>query len=378
MKTEIRNPFLYGQSVTDENFCNRVNELDDIRRHTFSGQNLFIYSYRRLGKTSLIRQALGQLGREKKVVSCFLDMERITSQAQFVGLYAQALGNLLVRLDKVEKIRSFFRSLIPKVDFSPTGEVSVSVEFSKTPSGIERCLSEVMDLPQKLAEKYKKRVVVVFDEFQEVAGLDGAGFEKTLRSFIQHHKDVCYIFMGSKTHIIIDMFNNPKRAFYRSATVYPLGNIASEAMERYVKSRFSDSRKKISEALAKEIVRRAKGLPHYVQMLAWHVWERCDGEVSEEDVTGAIQQLLRSQDELYQTWLDGSSLNQRAVLHALADEVEIFSQETMIQYNLGAASTVQSALKALVKNGFVNKEKNKYHLADPFFRMWLSPNFIRP
>lgn len=370
MKREILNPFLYGQSVTDENFCNRVKELEDIRRHTASGQNLFIYSHRRLGKTSLVRQALGQLDKEKKVVSCFLDMERVTSQAQFVELYAQALGNLLARLDKVEKIRNLFRSLIPKIDFSPTGEVSVSVEFAKTPSGIDRCLSEVMDLPQKLAEKYKKRVVVVFDEFQEVAKLNGAGFEKTLRSFIQHHKDVCYIFMGSKTHIIIDMFNDPKRAFYRSATVYPLGHIASEEMERYVKNRFTESQKKISKALAEEIVRQAKGLPHYVQMLAWHVWERCEKEVSEVEVSEAIQQLLRSQDELYQTWMDTSSMNQRAVLRALAYEVEIFSQETITQYDLGAASTVQSALKALVKKGLVNKEGSKYSLADPLFAMW--------
>lgn len=365
------NPFLYGQPVTDENFCNRVKELDDIRRHTASGQNLFIYSHRRLGKTSLVRQALGQLDKDKKVVSCFLDMERVTSQAQFVELYAQALGNLLVRLDKVEKIRSLFRSLIPKVDFSPTGEVSVSVEFSKTLSAIERCLSEVMDLPQRLAEKYHKRVVVVFDEFQEVAGLDGAGFEKTLRSFIQHHKDVCYIFMGSKTHIIIDMFNDPKRAFYRSATVYPLGNIASEELERYVKNRFAKSGKKISGPMTQKMVQQARGLPHYVQMLAWHVWERCDKEVREEEVTEAIKQLLCSQDELYQTWLDGSSLNQRAVLRALSDEVEIFSRETIVRYDLGAVSTVQSALKALVKKGFVNKEKSEYRLADPFFGMWL-------
>lgn len=367
----MHNPFLYGQSVTDENFCNRVKELDDIRRHTASGQNLFIYSHRRLGKTSLVRQALRQLDKDKKVVSCFLDMERVTSQAQFVELYAQALGNLLVRLDKVEKIRSLFRSLIPKVDFSPTGEVSVSVEFAKSTSSIERCLSEVMDLPQKLAEKYKKRVIVVFDEFQEVAGLDGARFEKTLRSFIQHHKDVCYIFMGSKTHVIIDMFNNPKRAFYRSATVYPLGSIASEELERYVENRFTKSGKKSSPVLIKKIVRQALGLPHYVQMLAWHVWERCDREVREEDLVEAVTELLRSQDELYQTWFDGSSLNQRAVLRALTHEVEIFSQETIAQYDLGAASTVQSVLKSLVKKGFVNKEKNRYMLADPFFGIWL-------
>ncbi|MBI4223768.1 MAG: ATP-binding protein, partial [Deltaproteobacteria bacterium] len=304
-------------------------------------------------------------------VSCFLDMERVTSQAQFVEIYAQTLGNLILKLDRVEKIRDFFRSLIPKIDFSPTGEVSVSVEFAKTSSGIERCLSEVMDLPQKIAEKYRKKVVVVFDEFQEVTNLNGPSFEKTLRSFIQHHKDVCYIFMGSKTHLIIDMFNDPKRAFYRSATVYPLGNIPGKELEGYVEGRFAQSGKKITKSMAQKIVRKARGLPHYVQMLAWHVWERSEKEVREEEVNEAIHQLLRAQNELYRTWLDGSTLSQRAVLRALADEVEIFSQEVMTRHNLGAASTVQSALKALVWKGFVGKEESRYALSDPFFVLWL-------
>src|SRR3990167_1573898 len=180
----MRNPFLYGQSVTGDNFCNRIKELSDINRHIESGQNLFIYSNRRIGKTSLVRQALIRLSKNKGIVSIFIDLERITSKAQFLEIYAQAIANAFVSLSKIEKIRDFFRALIPRIEFSPTGEVSVSVEFSKSEASIRRGLEEVMDLPQLLAKKYKKRVVVVFDEFQEVANLNGGEFEKYIRSFI--------------------------------------------------------------------------------------------------------------------------------------------------------------------------------------------------
>ena len=367
----MRNPFLYGQSVTGDNFCNRIKELSDINRHIESGQNLFIYSNRRIGKTSLVRQALIRLSKNKGIVSIFIDLERITSKAQFLEIYAQAIANAFVSLSKIEKIRDFFRALIPRIEFSPTGEVSVSVEFSKSEASIRRGLEEVMDLPQLLAKKYKKRVVVVFDEFQEVANLNGVEFEKYIRSFIQHHKNVCYIFMGSKTRIIIDMFNNPKRAFYRSATVYPL-NIPNEEMERYIKERFEATEKKISNVIAAEIVQKAQGLPHYVQMLAWHVWERCGNEVQLENINDATQQLLLSQRELYYTWYNDSTLNQKSILFALSQGDEVFSQDAIIKHDLRAASTVQSGIKSLVSKGFVNKEENKYALADPFFAIWLS------
>lgn len=368
----MTNPFLFGQSVTGEHFCNRTKELADIASHIASGQNLFIYSHRRLGKTSLVREALRKLTKNKKIIPILVDMERVTSKGQFVKIYAGAIAGVITKLEKLEKIRNFFKSIIPKIEFSPIGEMSVSVEFASNKSTINNCLDEIMDLPQKLAEKYKKRFVVVFDEFQEIEQLNGEEFEKYLRSFIQHHKDVCYIFMGSKTSIIIEMFNNPKRAFYRSAAVYPLTTIPADEIKRYVETRFAKSGKRISKEFAEKIVQLARGLPHYAQMLAWYVWEMCEREAKDSDIDKGVGELIRSQNDLYTAWCDNSSLNQRAVLYALSKGADIFSQEAIIEYDLGAASTVQSAIKSLVNKGLVNKEKNKYWLADPFFTVWLS------
>ena len=56
---------------------------------------------------------------------------------------------------------------------------------------------EIMNLPQKLAEKGYV-VCVVFDEFQEIIRLNGNDFQRELRSVIQHHSNVSNIFCGSK------------------------------------------------------------------------------------------------------------------------------------------------------------------------------------
>lgn len=79
-------------------------------------------------------------------------------------------------------------------------------------------LSDVLDLPEKLAQT-GKRIVIVFDEFQEITKFDKFNFESLLRSKIQQ-QNVNYLFLGSRTNLLNDMFNNKKRAFITPPRTY--------------------------------------------------------------------------------------------------------------------------------------------------------------
>ncbi len=254
------------------------------------------------------------------------------------------------------------------------GNWKVSFDFSRTKSSIERALEEVYELPEKIAKDYKKRVVVIFDEFQEISQFNGKQFEKKMRSFIQHHNEVCYIFMGSKTHIILEMFSDPERAFYKSAKVYPLPSISTEELVNFICKRFKSSSKKISNLLAKEIVNLSKNIPYYVQMLSSTIWLNVSDEVKDGDIKNALEETLLSQNELFYSWHDFCSPHQRAVLNALVKTDEIFSQDTRLLYNLGSSASVQTSLRSLMKNGLVTKDNSKYHIVDPFFQIWLEKN----
>jgi hypothetical protein len=70
-----------------------------------------------------------------------------------------------------------------------------------------------------------QKLLVVFDEFQEIDKYTDLGFEKRLRSHIQVHKNIGYIFSGSQKHILTQMFNTTDRAFYQMAKSYPLKQI---------------------------------------------------------------------------------------------------------------------------------------------------------
>ena len=50
----MKNPFEYGGVVSGDAFCNREKELTEILSSMENSETLFVYSERRLGKTSLI------------------------------------------------------------------------------------------------------------------------------------------------------------------------------------------------------------------------------------------------------------------------------------------------------------------------------------
>jgi len=367
------NPFRYGSAVTGEYFCNRVHEIQELKSYIKSAQNVFIYSNRRLGKTSLIKVVSETLAKE--VITIYVDVHRASSPAQFLEIYSKAISQaFLSRKEKIERIASFFSRVIPTFEFGKDGNWKVSFDFSRTKSSVERALDEVYELPEKIAKDYKKRVVVIFDEFQEISQFNGKQFERKMRSFIQHHSEVCYIFMGSKTHIILEMFSDPERAFYKSAKVYPLPPIYTEELVNFICRRFESGGKKISNLLAKKIVNLSKNIPYCVQMLSSTIWLNSSEEVKDFDIENALEEILLSQNELFYSWYDFCSPHQRAVLNALVKTNEIFSQDARLLYNLGSTSSVQTSLRALMKNGLVSKDNGKYHIVDPFFQIWLKRN----
>lgn len=122
----------------------------------------------------------------------------------------------------------------PKVDFGVEGR-----SVSKTD------LTEVLAAPQVLAERSGKTVVVVFDEFQQIADYDDDLAERQIRSSIQHHKNVAYLFLGSRKHLLQSMFLDQSRPLYRSAMHYPVGPIVTKHWQPFIAKRFTDAKKNV-------------------------------------------------------------------------------------------------------------------------------------
>jgi hypothetical protein len=127
----------------------------------------------------------------------------------------------------LEVAKQLFSRLTPSVTADAEGKPKVTFGFSMTgPPGPE--IEEVLAAPAKIAEQGKRKVVIVFDEIQQVLEYESDLVERRLRSIIQKHRDVSYIFLGSRKHLIQKIFLDRSRPLYRAAGHYPLGSIGTE------------------------------------------------------------------------------------------------------------------------------------------------------
>ena len=372
----MANPFNYLQFATGDQFYDRREVRKDLLSRFLSGQtNVVLYGPRRYGKSLLVAELVGDL--EKAGIPCVtLDVVKVPSIDMFVSAYATKVYRRLAPVKfEFRKLGMFLKSLRPKMSLGPTGETGLSFEPSGATVGPE-ALTEVLDLPQKLLSG-KGRAVVVFDEFQEVKDLlPNDGFERVMRSAIQSHRNVSYIFLGSRYHMLRRMFTDHNRPFYKSAVTILLGKPPVEESVRFVIDRFASAGKSIARDAAERLVGKIENIPYFIQQLGFETFRIVDDahrkSVSSADVDSAFANLSCFNRDQYEQLMLTLSVSQKKLLIALAHEqTDEFGDVYRRRYALGVSSTVNSAKSKLMEDGHIERSDGKYVVADPFFAQFL-------
>jgi len=160
------------------------------------------------------------------------------------------------------------RTLRPTVAVPGTG---VSVRPHLDGEAARRLLA-LLDLPRRVFERGGERVMVVFDEFQQVmeqpTPLDGV-----IRSVIeQHAEEASYVFAGSHAGLMARLFGDRERPFYGQARPLELGPLTDEDLAEFVAGRFEGTDRSPGPALAL-LLEAAEGHPQRAMLLAHYLWE---------------------------------------------------------------------------------------------------------
>lgn len=374
-RIKMENPFCYGEAVGDAFFMNREKEIEELKSEFRSSQNIIIFSPRRYGKTSLIKKVLFDLEKEGFIV-VYIDLFWATSKEKFIELYAKALAKNF--RSKIKTALSSIKSLLPRLvsKVIVTSDGSLDFEFSFDIRKEEvPILEDLYEAVHKVASVKKKKAVVVFDEFQEILALKDEGIERQMRSHFQFHRNVAYVFLGSKTHLLQKLFANSKRAFYGSGRFYPLRKIPQEQFFAWIKERFARTGLRIEDTQVDRILELTTSHPYYTQQLCHFIWERThnQSEVTALDIENSLEEILASQSANYVNIWDLLNANQRNFLMALTiePEVNIFAKEFLTKYNLGMPSHIQRIISSLIEKQILLKENDKVVFADVFLPIWI-------
>lgn len=375
----METPFVFGKIATDKNFTDREQETAILVEHFKSLINTIIISPRRWGKSSLVNKASKlAVEQDNKLIICHIDLFNVRDEEHFYSLLAQkVISATSSKWDEtVDLIRRFFSRLSPKITIGtdPMNEVSVDFEMKD----VVKNPDEVLDLAEKIAKMKGLKIVVCIDEFQNISEFsDPDYFQKKLRSHWQQHQNVSYCLYGSKRHMMLEVFTDSSKPFYKFGNLMFLNKIETPYLVSFFKERFADTKKKITEEACNLIVEFTDNHPYYAQQLAQLSWLRTKDICTEDIVREAHTSLVEQLSLLFATITENLTTQQLHYLKALlAGEKSISSTETMHRYKISSPTSIARSKASLIKNDILDNKAGEISFQDPIYAYWLKTVFF--
>ncbi len=372
------NPFRYGDLALDEAFTDRTNELEELKSDMRNGQHVVVFAPRRYGKTSLIWRAGQDLIRRREVLVAQVDLMKAPTRERFAAKLAASIYEDIASplLRARDRATSVFRSLrvAPAMTLDTDGTVSFSFQAGHSTADIYATLEHLLELPARLAADRDRKVAVVFDEFQEIVKIDRQ-LLPLMRSVFQEQPEVSHIYLGSKRHMMEQIFNDENEPFWRSAKHMELGVIPPDQFARFIRSRFTKTGRTAPASVVGGMLAITQAHPYGTQELAYALWEVTPpgSSAGEAELERALARVLQSENAHFQHIWETASRVQRVVLEALARDPgrPPFAATYRREHNLPGASTVQRSLDSLAAEELIERAAAGYRIAEPFLAEWI-------
>ncbi|MFM9837376.1 MAG: AAA family ATPase [Cyclobacteriaceae bacterium] len=372
-------PFLYGKTVSSGAFTNRTADIERLKNNLENHISTILISPRRWGKSSLVKKVASSLHqRNTKVV--FIDLLGVRNEDEFYKQFAsEVIKSSSNKLNEwIQNGKEFLKHITPKISIGtdPTQDFEISFEWKE----LEKHYKEILNLPEKIAEKKKLHLVICIDEFQNCGSFrEPLLFQKRLRTEWQHHQRVTYCLYGSRQHMMTALFEKQSMPFYKFGDVMYLPKIERTEWIKFISRQFAATKKSISEKLADVIAAFVDDHSYYVQQLSYLVWVSSAKSVTRETVERAAETLLEQNALLYTRDTEELTNAQHNFLKAVAENIHkgLSSKAIVHEYRLGTSANVLKIKKSLLQKELIEEGSEGVHFVDPVYKRWFQKNILQ-
>ena len=373
MNINIINPFITTGYAGAAYFCDREQETADITRMLVNGNNVALISPRRYGKTNLIRHCFAQPEIAEKYYTFVIDIYSTKSVADLVHRLGLSILEALKPLGRKawEKFITVLSSVRSGISYDISGNPSwmMSIGDITTPT---TTLEEIF----YYLEHADKPCIVAIDEFQQITHYGDERIEATLRTHVQQCTNTHFIFSGSQRHLMGQMFTSPARPFYQSVSIYNLPLLPEDKYVEFCVRLFEEYGKQLSQDVPHALYERFGGVTYYMQRVMNELFSRTltDGICTSENIEEAIHYIILTSASTYEDLMYQLPEKQSLVLRAIAKEGKaqnLTSGKFIKRHGLLSASSVKSAVPALLDKGLITSDKGVYQVYDKFLEIWL-------
>ena len=365
------NPFILSGYHSPAYFCDRQEELAWLEEQFRNERNAVLYAYRRMGKTALIKHFFYHLEKDKRAKTVFVDLLGTTSMPEankkLANAIVQQFGNLDGGIGK--RMLAMLSSLGATIGLDPiSGAPQISLGLVQA-SEVERSMEAIGSFLKDI----KQPVVIAIDEFQQITDYAKQNAEAIFRSWTQEFPMIRFIFSGSHRHMMQTMFTEQSRPFYNSAQMWSLEPINKIDYATFIWAFFKKANFEISQPLLDKIFDWCRMQTYYVQLICNKLYGRRQA-VSDDLLLEVQHEIVQQEAPLFGTYQQLLTDFQWRTLKAIALRENVqspTSQEFLSKYDLGAASSVSTALHLLIRKEFVVNQNNHYRLHDTLLMRWL-------
>lgn len=361
----LANPFPHSAPVGIDDLINRDSETEQVLAHARSGNNARLVAPRRYGKTSLLHRVVGE-ARAEGWAAVYVDFFGVVTLADVAERVERAYADNLE--GRAARWFAGARRLLRPTLTVGGGPVPLSGKVRLEP--VTAPLLERLALPRTILERWGTRVLVVFDEFQEVLTAQ-ANADAVLRSEIQHHGEAAsYVFAGSHPGMMRELFTDRRRAFYAQASPIELPPLPPDATAEFVSERFARTGKEIGEALG-GLLDLSEGHPQRTMLLAAALWDATppQGSADASLLAAAHERALHDLTDEFRTLWSLLPASQRRVLTVVASGGRPYARPAVGSRSVGAIRTAVEALRD--RGDLVSARDAGWRIVDPLLAAWL-------
>ena len=281
MRQRSADLFPTDQPLPASQMIGRAADVREVGATLLGGGNLVIAGPRRTGKTSVCDAALGEAEKQGYYV-VGVDLFRIAGTAELAEvLVAATIANRSVLRRLIHQARRAGRvvadaagtSAVVKSKAQLGEELEIAFQPGLAARDPERYLDYALGLPGRIALADDRRVVVFFDEFQEVAGAhrpygDADALTKRMRAIFQRSEGVSYLFAGSIDHLMRDLFLPGHRALAQFGSFHELRAIDDESWTTGLRERFAADDCTIDDPALQRLVALGELHPRATMLIA--------------------------------------------------------------------------------------------------------------
>jgi hypothetical protein len=383
MLEQKKNPFVVGVLATGRALADRVGEVARlVEALTDVDRRLIYYGDRRMGKSSAVEEAaLRARKRGAKVAVADLATATGTDAAAkrvLDAVYAEVGKGWR---ESLERVAAAVRATISWRPPTHAGPASFSLTLERGGTGAPALFPETLKALNAELERRRLRIGLAIDEFQRLFAWGGDDVQWALKSAIERHRNIAYVFTGSSRSLIAHFISSKKQGMWKAADALEFGPIAPEEMVRWIRRRAHATGVELEAPGAEAIVRVAGPRTRDMVQLARGVWDvaRFSARATPADVGRAFDAIVAEHATLFTKLWTALPRSQQRVLAVIAGapDAPLTAEETLTRFDLGAKSTVQEAIEALLGDETIQREqRGKYLFDDPFYRRWVQLSVV--